>query len=106
MARSLRNLRPWKKGTSGNPGGRPKKPLLDEILTELLEDRDGADARTIAKALVKRAKRGDLRAYQLIAERTQGRPKQKVDFDFTVQTTLGERMRRAEERMKEREKKA
>jgi hypothetical protein len=30
--RSLKNLRSWKKGQSGNPGGRPKKkPVLEAL---------------------------------------------------------------------------
>jgi hypothetical protein len=27
--RSLKNFRPWQKGESGNPGGRPRKPISD-----------------------------------------------------------------------------
>ena len=73
MAGRIENLKPWGKGVSGNPGGRPKKLKLDEILVELLEKDEGADALAIGEALVKKAKRGDLKACQLIAERTQGK---------------------------------
>ena len=32
------NLRPWRPGQSGNPGGRPKKRVLDEGLKSYLKD--------------------------------------------------------------------
>jgi hypothetical protein len=36
--RSLKNLRPWSKGESGNPGGRPKqKPMLDALHEALMD---------------------------------------------------------------------
>lgn len=89
-------LRPhcWKPGQSGNPGGRPKKKLVDELLTELLEASESGEARLIAKKLIALAKKGDTVAAKLVAERTQGKPMQKVEVsgadggpiqgDFTV----------------------
>lgn len=69
----------WKPGQSGNPSGRPKKRLLDEVLTELLEAADSGDAIEIAKALIAKAKGGDSLSAKLVAERTQGKPMQKVE---------------------------
>jgi hypothetical protein len=66
LAGHTANLKSWKPGQSGNPGGRPKKRLLDSTLAELLEDSDGANTLAIARALVAKAKRGDLRACQLL----------------------------------------
>lgn len=66
----------WKPGQSGNPGGRPKKRLIDQILTELLEQNEGADATEIARALILMAK-SDPKTAQLVAERTEGKPTQK-----------------------------
>ena len=99
VAGRIENLRPWSKGVSGNPGGRPKKLKLDEILVELLEKDEGADALAMGEALVRKAKRGDLRAFQLIAERTQGKPRQSVAVDAKAALTLSERFRQAEERL-------
>jgi hypothetical protein len=31
MAERIENLKPWKPGQSGNPGGRPKRDLTAEI---------------------------------------------------------------------------
>jgi hypothetical protein len=72
--------RPFPKGTSGNPGGRPKKRLIDEVLEELLLTDDSAVAQTVAAALLKKAKRGDVKAIQLLAERVQGKPRQAVQL--------------------------
>jgi hypothetical protein len=72
--------RPFPKGTSGNPGGRPKKRLIDEVLEELLLRDDSAVAQTVAAALLKKAKRGDVKAIQLLAERVQGKPRQAVQL--------------------------
>ena len=74
------NLKPWKPGQSGNPGGRPRKRLMDEALEDLLARNDSEAARDVAAALLKQARRGDIRAIQLIAERTQGKPMRAIEI--------------------------
>jgi hypothetical protein len=69
----------WKPGQSGNPGGRPKKKLVDECLEELLEAADSEHAKALAISLIAKALNGDTKAAQLVAERTQGKPSQKVE---------------------------
>lgn len=69
----------FKPGQSGNYSGRPKKKLIDEVLAELLGAKNSAEATRIAKALIKTAAKGDSKAAKLIAERTQGKPLQKVE---------------------------
>ena len=83
MTGRIENLRPWKPGQSGNPGGRPKKKLIDEALEELLARNDSQLAITIAKKLLERAEQGELRAIQLIAERVQGRPRAKMELNIS-----------------------
>ena len=46
LARFGDKLNQWPKGVSGNPGGRPKKPILSEIYQEIFED---ADCRKLIK---------------------------------------------------------
>jgi len=74
------NLRPWKPGQSGNPGGRPKRDAITAALREQLEsqreDATGSVADAIAAVLVKRALGGDVRAIREIADRTEGRRQQ------------------------------
>jgi Family of unknown function (DUF5681) len=74
------NLRPWKPGQSGNPGGRPKRRLIDEALEELLLGNDSELSLAIAKKLLARAKRGEVKAIQLVAERVQGKPKRNLEI--------------------------
>jgi hypothetical protein len=55
-AASLRNLRPWKPGQSGNPNGRPKAPRLTErdqhaILTALTGTLGEGSQRDAIKAM-------------------------------------------------------
>jgi hypothetical protein len=48
------NLKPFKKGQSGNPKGRPKKPDIDQYLIDALNDeRNGITAiEAIIKTLI------------------------------------------------------
>jgi hypothetical protein len=69
------NLKPFKPGESGNPGGKTKKPLVDRMLQEALSADDSAKAKKIAEKLVSMAEHGSLNAIKLIAERTEGKPK-------------------------------
>ncbi len=62
----------WVKGTSGNPGGRPKgQSVLAEIERQLeLESDDGRPQRErLVEKLFKRALAGDMRAMDLILKR-------------------------------------
>jgi hypothetical protein len=82
------NLRPWKPGQSGNPGGRPKRDAITAALREQLEsqteDTTGSVADAIAAVLVKRALGGDVRAIREIADRTEGRPRQQIKVEAEV----------------------
>jgi hypothetical protein len=93
-------LRPFKPGQSGNPGGRPKKPMVDRMLEEALTSNDSETAKVIAGKLIEKEQMGNLAAIKLIAERTEGRPQknaadtpQKPDAQLTqeqIQARLAE----------------
>jgi len=54
----IENLKPWPKGVSGHPGGRPRKKLIDEALEELLSNENSAVASEIAEKLFEKASKG------------------------------------------------
>jgi hypothetical protein len=80
----IENLRPWAKGVSGNPGGRPRKSPITDVLADMLQSSSADDpakrtyAEVIAEMLLKRACQGDIRAAREIADRVEGRPAQSV----------------------------
>jgi hypothetical protein len=77
--------RPFEKGKSGNPGGRPKKtPLTDELRKLLREKGSGGkwtNAHLVAWEMIQRATVGDVAAARLIFEYVEGKPTQRVEFD-------------------------
>jgi hypothetical protein len=77
------------KGVSGNPSGRPKLTKLTEALREQLAETlpdapEETIAESIARALIKEAKSGNVQAAREIADRTEGKPKQSIDVDLQV----------------------
>jgi hypothetical protein len=87
-------------GVSGNPEGRPRRRLIDQALEELLQTKDSELATEIAGVLVTLARQGDIKAIQLIAERTQGKPKQAIGLsgEVGIGFDLANEIRRARER--------
>jgi len=80
--RNISGLRPFQPGQSGNPGGRPKKMHLTDALREELEDKgsDGvANDVAIARKLVKMARAGNMDAIKEIGDRTEGKPRQRIE---------------------------
>ena len=79
------NLKPFKKGTDPrrNTKGRPKiLPPLEKLLIEVLgsEDDRKSQAQAILSTLLARAKKGDVRAAEILLDRAYGKPKQSVDL--------------------------
>ncbi len=77
------------KGESGNRNGRPKLTKLTEALREqLAEEMPNAPERTIAeaisRALIREALKGNVQAAREIADRTEGKPTQKLDLDLQI----------------------
>jgi hypothetical protein len=85
---NIQNLKPFKKGQTGNANGRPRKlPALDKIIAEVLGEESPTGitaAQQILKALRTKAKRGDVRAAELLMDRAYGKAKQTVDLNGNV----------------------
>ena len=69
------NLRPWKPGQSGNPKGRPKGTTGPSLMAQLnalmdQDDPDGSKRWALVTALYEKARGGDMKAMQLIMDRT------------------------------------
>lgn len=81
--------RPFKKGQSGNPNGRPKKiPELNILLAEVLgEEKDGINAaKVILMALRAKASKGDVRAAEVLLNRGYGKPKEFIEHTGELKT--------------------
>ena len=103
MSGGTANLKPWPKGMSGNPGGRPKKKPITEELERLLADEvpngNGQTwATVIAEALLHEARKGDVRAISELANRIEGKPVQAIDLNSEGWESIGERLERARRR--------
>jgi len=77
----------FKKGQSGNPGGRPKSKILSEAYRKLLEteiakgkDKGKTYAEVIAAKILKEARKGVVKAASEIANRVEGKPLQSVQI--------------------------
>jgi len=86
-----KDAKPFKKGQSGNPKGRPKKiPELRELLANVLGDeKDGKTAvEAILMALRNKAIKGDVRAAELLLDRAYGKPKSELELSGIVGTVI------------------
>jgi hypothetical protein len=72
----------FQKGVSGNPLGKTKSALLTDAVRRQLCDT--GDLEVIAKALIGKAKKGDLEAVKILFDRLEGKPTQKIDADVNV----------------------
>jgi hypothetical protein len=81
------NSKPFPKGKSGNPNGRPKKlPELDKLLADVLgEEKDGVTAAdAILRKLRAMAAQGNIRAAEILLDRAYGKAKQSIDLNADV----------------------
>lgn len=79
----------FKKGTSGNPNGRPKSGFaLNEYITELANIPVGRSKKTMLESVVHRvyqeALDGNMTAVNFLADRILGRPNQSIGIKDTT----------------------
>jgi hypothetical protein len=102
MAGRVQNLRPWKPGQSGNPGGRPKTAHISQALRTALANGKADEFAEILCAVASGRKKGtpvQLAALREIADRTEGRPHQSVNLEASF--SIGERLEAARKRIAE-----
>ena len=78
------NPKPWKKGQSGNPKGRP--PDLIKTMLKAVGDEKGLH--DIADAIMKKALKGDVKAAEFVYDRLYGKPKQSQDIKIEAERPI------------------
>jgi hypothetical protein len=86
---SLRNLKPFVKGQSGNPGGKPKNDLAKEIAQAIFEN----DADAIYRAYAKALRAGNAYAFTVLADRAFGKLKEVKELTGTDGAPLDVKVR-------------
>jgi hypothetical protein len=76
VAGCIQNLKPWPKGVSGNPAGRPKNDISVQIAQAVFENNPEA----IYQGMVRALKKGDARVFKVLADRAYGKVKEQVEF--------------------------
>jgi hypothetical protein len=72
----------FRKGQSGNPGGKRKEKLgFDALMLEMAAAEEQRGMRVIARKLLDLAVSGDMQAIKEVFNRTDGMPKQSVDLN-------------------------
>jgi len=90
------NLKPFPKGVSGNPSGKPKGVQnsktrllrLLELVTKVRnpvtgEEEDFSIAEQLDMQIIAKARKGDLKAYEIILDRLEGKPKQSTELEVS-----------------------
>ncbi len=83
---------PWKKGQSGNPGGRPQdRHFRKALIAELRAAGDSMpELRQISRKIIDQALDGDLAAANVIWDRLEGKPMQSHEVTTMVDDPIPE----------------
>ena len=85
---SSKNLKPFKKGQSGNPKGRPKLPDIGKLIGKVLsEKQEGGQslAEEILRQGALKAAKGDARWAEIILSRAYGKPLQPINHSGKIE---------------------
>ena len=86
---SSENLKPWKKGESGNPAGKPKgvknrSTIVKEWLDAKATDGGkGTVADQLVRAMITKASKGDVPAFRELMDSAYGKVKDESEMDIT-----------------------
>ena len=83
----------WKRGQSGNPGGRPKHKAFTDALRLAVNDKmpDGKrKLRVIADRVTEAAMNGESWACNMVADRLDGKPHQSMEMDHGATDPIAE----------------
>ena len=100
MSGRLQNLKPWPKGVSGNPAGRPRRDLSAELARAVFEQ----NPELIYRAMLRALKKGNARTFAILADRAYGKVTASVEMDLHASMSLVERLQRARKRVTEANK--
>lgn len=100
---SIKNLKPYQPGVSGNPGGKPKVDHAQAIARAIFEN----DSEAIYKAFAKALRAGNAYSFDVLASRAFGKMKETVDHapasdlsDDDLNKLIAEKMARLAEAAK------
>ncbi len=91
-----KGAKPFKKGKSGNPKGRPPKiPELTDLVNKVLGEEKKTTTgsvmtamEAVVRGLLSKAVKGDVRAAEVLLNRAYGLPKQTIEADITSENTI------------------
>lgn len=90
MANPQNLKKPWQKGQSGNPNGRPKLPsmktIMDSVLGDIQNGKSAAEA--IMMAMRNKAIKGDVRAAEFIIDRAYGKAKESIELSGSTNVVI------------------
>ncbi len=103
---NTQNLKPYRKGVSGNPKGRPPSRPLKQALLEALAEKGGQHQalKKISSTLIKEAEKGNMTAIKLLFERLDGPSPKSSQIDaasFSLSTSPQEALLQIQKAVRE-----
>ena len=88
---------PFKPGQSGNPNGRPTKPIEERSLDEFKKRFGNGNFAVVLEPLAKQVQKGNVRAIELVFEYLLGKPAQSIDLQSAGELKVTVEYKRADD---------